>query len=126
MQQYHGTETKRQEITRAAAIWQRSLDSLTAVVSALRPASPAAQRQLVRYRAELQHKIQTVSQQSDQVLLQEVNTFLKAYGKTHDFDFIFGANESGNIVYAADSKDLTAEVLAGLNREYDQRHSYAR
>lgn len=125
MQQYHGTATKRKELARAAAIWQHSLDSLAVTVAALRPASPAAQTHLARYRTELQQKIQVASQQSDQALLQEVNAFLKTYGKTHHFDFIFGANESGNIVYADDSKDLTAEVLAGLNREYDQRRSPA-
>jgi len=126
MQQYHGTAIKRQEIAHAAAIWQRSLDSLTAVVSALRPASAARQEQLARYRVALQQRIQAASSQSDQVLLNEVNAYLKTYGKTHGFDFILGANESGNIVYAADSQDLTNSVLTGLNREYDQYHSPSR
>ena len=123
MQQYHGTAAKRKELAHTAAIWQQSLDSLTKVISTLQPPSPARQKELSQYRITLQQKTQVVSSQFDQVLLTEVNAYLKRYGKAHRLDYIFGANESGNIVYAADSQDLTSSVLQGLNNEYDLYHS---
>lgn len=120
MRQYHGTRDRRQTIEAQAQGWQRSLDSLIAAPGAA--AGPRRTPQVNQYRAELQQRVLAAGQQADQELMKEVNSFLKSYGKAQGYDFIFGANESGNIVYAAESKDLTAEVVAGLNRAYDQRH----
>ncbi|GAB3843763.1 hypothetical protein GCM10028822_00290 [Hymenobacter terrigena] len=75
-----------------------------------------------QYRSELQQKIQRQSQLSDLALLKEVNMFLKTYGKAKHYDFILGANDSGNIVYAADARDVTNDVLAELNQYYDRNH----
>lgn len=123
MQQYHGTQTQRQRVAAQAQVWQRSLDSLTAQLGAAALPATARQAQVASYRALLRQKIQAASQQADQQLLREVNAYLKKYGAAHRYDFIFGANESGNIVFAADSRDLTAEVLVGLNQEYDTRRA---
>lgn len=120
MQHYHGTAAKRLQIEAQARIWGRSLDSLTAMLPTA--PQPAVQREkVVRYRSVLQQKIQAASQRADQELVKEVNRYLTDYGKAHGYDFIFGTSESGTIVYAASGKDLTAEVLLGLNRQYDQR-----
>ena len=70
--------------------------------------------------------MQAASQQADQELLKKVNHYLKEYGKSKQYDFILGANESGSIVYATPAKDLTNDVLAGLNQQYDQQHLAAR
>ncbi len=126
MQQYHGTLTQRQRVAAQAQVWQRSLDSLTTkLTAASRPASEQ-QEQVARYRTVLQQKLQATSQRADQQLLTEVNGYLKKYGAAHHYDFIFGANDTGNIVFAADSRDLTAEVLTGLNQEYDTAHKAGR
>lgn len=124
MQQYHGTLAKRKLIEQQAQAWQHSLDSLTASLAAL----PTARQQarVGQYRGMLQQKLQAASQQADKELLAVVNDYLKKYGKAKGYDFIFGANDTGNIVYAADSKDLTSDVLIGLNREYDQQQPTAR
>lgn len=119
MQQYHGTAARRQAIELQARGWQRSLDSLIATQGT----SPNGRQieQVARYRAALQKRVLTAGQQADQQLLQEVNAYLKEYGKAHGYDFIFGATESGNIVYANQTKDLTADVLRELNQTFDQR-----
>ena len=123
MREYHGTQTRRQIIERQAQGWQRSLDSLIAG----QPPAPASQGPVVaRYRAELQERVLKAGQQADQELLQEVNAYLKEYGQAKGYDFIFGATESGNIVYANQAKNLTADVLRELNQRYDQRHPTAR
>lgn len=122
MQRYHGTLAKRRQIEAQARRWQRSLDSLTAALPAARAAAQGPEgAPVARYRATLQQKLQAASQQADRELLTDVNRYLKEYGQQHHYDFIFGANESGTIVYAAPGKDLTDEVLRGLNQQYDQR-----
>ena len=121
MQQYHGTAAKRQLIQANAKAWEHSIDSLTTALAAQRLSPAEQEKQVGGYRRILQQKIQLASQQADQELLKEVNDYLKSYGKTKQYDFILGANESGNIVYAAPGRDLTQEVLRGLNQAYDQR-----
>lgn len=122
MQQYHGTLARRAQIAQQATHWQGSLDSLTTVLGASRLPAAAQEAQVARYRAALQQKMQSASQQADQLLVKEVNEYLKQYGQHHQYEFILGATESGNIVYAAPGKDLTADVLQGLNKQYDQQH----
>ena len=126
MQQYHGTLIKRQQLEVKTKSWQHSLDSLTTALGASRLPAAAQQVQIVHYRAVLQQKVQAASEQADQELIKEVNQYLKEYGRSKQYDFILGANESGNIVYATPSKDLTSDVLRGLNQQYDQHHVAAR
>lgn len=122
MQQYHGTLIKRQQLAQQASTWERSLDSLGTALKVARLPAAQQEAQVARYRTVLQQRIRAASQQADQGLLQEVNHYLQEYGKRQQYDFILGANESGNIVYAAATKDVTKEVLAGLNQRYDQQH----
>jgi hypothetical protein len=49
----------------------------------------------------------------NQEILAEINTYIKQYGKEKGYDFILGATDNGNIVYAAEGKDITDDVLAG-------------
>lgn len=120
MQEYRGTKARRHQIDLQARTWQRSLDSLIAA-----PGAATEQRrtqQVTQYRAELQQRVLAAGQQADQELVKEVNAYLKEYGKAQGYDFIFGATESGSIVYANEAKNLTADIVRELNQRYDQRH----
>ena len=77
----------------------------------------------MHYRQAIQEKAQSEEAHSNQVILGEINGYIKYYGKEKGYDFILGATDNGNIVYAAEGKDITEEVLAGLNKQYDQQHS---
>lgn len=122
MQQYHGTAAKRHQLELFAIRWQRSLDSLTTALGAARLSVTERELRVNRYRVMLQQKLQAASQQADQELLREVNQYLKTYGESQHYNFILGANESGNIVYAAPDKDLTLAIIRGLNQQYDRLH----
>lgn len=122
MQQYHGTAAHRQVIERQAGRWQRSLDSLTAVLhqQQLPPAQQAAQ--VSRYREVLQQRVRQAGEEADQQLIQEVNAYLKQFGAQHHYAYILGATEGGNIVYADSANNLTVKVVKELNQQYDQQH----
>jgi outer membrane protein len=49
----------------------------------------------------------------------QINTYIIEYGKEKGYDLIFGTNNSGNIMYGKDVKDITKEVLVGLNKKYE-------
>ncbi|MFN2261383.1 MAG: OmpH family outer membrane protein [Psychroflexus sp.] len=65
-----------------------------------------------------QQQSQALRQESDAAidsLIQEVRDFVEVYGEDNGYTYIFGSNESANIMYAKDGLDITEEVLEKLN-----------
>jgi outer membrane protein len=51
-------------------------------------------------------------------VLTQINAYLKKYGKAKGYKIVMAATEYGNIAYADEGLDITADVLVGLNKEY--------
>ncbi len=51
-------------------------------------------------------------------IVNKVKNYVKDYGKENGYTYIFGSNESANIMYAEDGLDITAEILEKLNAQY--------
>lgn len=62
--------------------------------------------------------IQKESQTEIDTLISEVRKFVKDYGKKNGYTYILGSNEAGSVMYGEESKDLTKEILAELNKAY--------
>ncbi|MEG9327463.1 periplasmic chaperone for outer membrane proteins Skp [Salinimicrobium catena] len=82
----------------------------------------ATEQELMQKQQMLQQQQQVrtgqLRQESDQVidsLITKVRDFVKVYGEENDYTYIFGSNESANIMYAEEGLDITQEVLAELN-----------
>lgn len=126
LQGYHGAIAQHELFKAKAQNWQQRVDSLSTELQDLSKA-PAATRaakeqQLLRYRDAVQQQAQQENQRLTKAVLDEINAYLKQYGKDQGYAFILGATESGNIVYAADGTDITEEVLKGLNIQYDRQY----
>ena len=126
MQGYHGASAQHEVFVAKAKEWQQRIDSLKAEVSALQgvPAATRAgkEQQLLRYRDAVQQQAQRENERLTKAVLEEINAYLKQYGKDKGYTFILGATEAGNIVYAAPGTDISDEVLKGLNDQYDRQH----
>ncbi|MGB7785921.1 MAG: OmpH family outer membrane protein [Salinimicrobium sp.] len=86
----------------------------------------AAQQELMQKQQMLQQQQQVKSgqlRQESQVMMDsminKVKDFVKGYGEENGYTYIFGSNESANILYAKEGKDITQEVLAELNDDAD-------
>ena len=79
------------------------------------------QQQINGYQEAIQKKIQEEDKKVTQTVINDINDYIKEYGKDHNYKIIFGASGGGNIMYADESTDLTEEVLKGLNAEYDKK-----
>ncbi|TQD40735.1 OmpH family outer membrane protein [Haloflavibacter putidus] len=67
-----------------------------------------------------QRQSNRLRQESDAVidsLIDTVKDFVVDYGKEHNYTYIFGSNETANIMYAKEGKDITDDVLKALNKE---------
>lgn len=79
------------------------------------------QQQLNAYQEAIQKQIQEEDKKITQTVINEINDYVKEYGKNHGYKIIFGASGGGNIMYAEESSDLTEKVLKGLNAEYEKK-----
>ena len=128
LQGYHGAAAQHGVFVAKAKEWQQRVDSLSTELKALNTA-PAAiragkEQQLLRYRDSVQQQAQQENEKLTKAVLEEINTYLKQYGKDKGYTFILGATTAGNIVYAAPGTDISEEVLKGLNAQYDSQHPH--
>ncbi len=114
------------ELDSLAQSFQKEVQEYQANMNSL----STAQRQTKEQ--ELMGKQQTIQQQqqmmgnqlreeSDVVIdsiVTKVKEYVKEYGKDNDYTYIFGSNESANIMYAKDGLDITEEILKKLNESY--------
>lgn len=47
-----------------------------------------------------------------------LKSFVKEYGKSNGYTYIYGANDSGSIMYADESLDITEEIIKALNNKF--------
>ncbi|MCD8518782.1 MAG: OmpH family outer membrane protein [Flavobacterium sp.] len=79
------------------------------------------QQQINSYQETIQKQIQEEDRKTTQTVINDINDYIKEFGKRKGYKIIFGASGAGNIMYADESSDLTEEVLKGLNAEYDKK-----
>ncbi len=77
------------------------------------------QQQINNYQQAIQKQIQEEDQKMTQTVINDINDYVKDYGKKHGHRIIFGAQGSGNIMYAQEGTDLTHKILEGLNKQYN-------
>lgn len=75
------------------------------------------QKQINSYQESVQNHLYDEDKKITQTIINEINDYIKEYGKSNGYDIIFGASGTGNIMYADESTDLTDKVLEGLNRK---------
>ena len=76
------------------------------------------QNQISGYQESVQKQMLEEEKKVTQTVVNDINEYIKEYGKDHGYKIIFGASGSGNIMYAQEATDLTKDVLNGLNQEY--------
>lgn len=79
------------------------------------------QQQINSYQEAIQKQMQEEDKKVTQTVINDINDYVKEYGKQNGYKIIFGASGSGNIMYADESTDLTDEILKGLNDDYKKK-----
>ena len=77
------------------------------------------QQQINNYQQAIQNQIQEEDKKATQTVVNDINDYVKEYGKKNGYKIIFGASGGGNIMYASESSDLTEKVLKGLNADFE-------
>ncbi len=117
------SETLKQELDSVAKGFQQEVMEYQENRATMSQAErQAAEQELMQKQQMLQQQQQMRSgqlrQESDVVidsLITKVKDFVKVYGEENNYKYIFGSNESANIMYAEEGLDITEEVLKELN-----------
>lgn len=66
----------------------------------------------------MQAQLETEKSKADEQIWLQINTYTQEFGKEHGYDYIYGGNGSGSLMYANNSKDISNEVLDFINKKY--------
>ena len=139
IQEYTEMKNVEQEFTTKSDMIKGELDSLAQSFQAevqeyQKNMNSLSTEERQRIEQELMRKQQIIQQQqqmrgnqlrqeSDVVIdsiVTKVKDYVKEYGKENGYTYIFGSNESANIMYAEEGLDITEEILEKLNASYEE------
>ena len=97
MQGYHGATAQHAVFKAKALGWQQRIDSLGRELQALGSAPPATraakEQQLGRYREAIEQQARQENERLTKAVLEEVNAYLKQYGKAKGYACLLGATD---------------------------------
>ncbi|WP_298893629.1 OmpH family outer membrane protein [uncultured Psychroserpens sp.] len=54
-------------------------------------------------------------------VVNRVEDFVSAYGKTNGYSFILGRNEAGSVLYGTEANDITKIIIEAINTDYKNK-----
>jgi len=73
------------------------------------------------YVRSLEEKAKEEDEKMTQAVLNQINAYIKEYGENHGYDVILGLTQEGNVLYGKDSRDITEDLIKGLNNWYKNK-----
>ena len=123
--EYAGMKEARQLWQQKQLQWQANLDTLKADYRKKEKANaPKEELQVLmqniqQYASATEQMAVEEDRKKTEAVLEQINVFVENYGKEHGYDLILGTTASGNILYGTAGMDITEELLAALNRNYN-------
>lgn len=99
--------------------YQSQMNSLSDAERQERERELMQKQQMIQQQQQMQsNRLREESTAVMDSLVEKVKDYVKTYGEENDYTYIFGSNESANIMYAEEGLDITEEILEKLNEEY--------
>lgn len=70
------------------------------------------------HKSDIERRGEEENEKMTQGALNQVNSYVETYSKTHNIDIVIGVTISGNVLYGSERVDITNEILEGLNKSY--------
>ena len=70
---------------------------------------------------ELYQKTEQRNKEIESMIWARLNPYIADYGKEKGYIYIYGANGTGNVLYADKSEDITKEVIQYVNKRYHDK-----
>lgn len=109
-----------QQFQKEVQEYQQNADNLSTAEKQERENKLMQKQQTLQRQQQMQSsQLRDESDQAIDSLIDQVKDFVADYGEKNGYTYIFGSNESANIMYAKDGKDITEEVLEKLNAQVE-------
>lgn len=109
-------DTLRSDFQREIMAYNRDFEKLSPSERKEREKDLSARQQsLQQYAQSIEAKKKEEDDRITQGVLNQINSFVESYGKSHGYDIIFGTTNSGNLLYGENYLDITQDVLAAMN-----------
>lgn len=120
------SDSVRQQLDSVARVFQQEVQAYQSQMNSMSESQRKEKEQeLMQKQQMLQQQQQMQSnrlrEESTAVmdsLVKKIKDYVKVYGEDNGYTYIFGSNESANIMYAEEGLDITQDILAKLNEEY--------
>ncbi len=70
-----------------------------------------------KYNAQASREMEERKQQISGKIIEKINVLIQEYGKSQNYEIIFGTTNEGSILYGTEAIDLTDEILKLLNEK---------
>lgn len=81
------------------------------------------QQNIMMLRENLSKELADEEEKLDKILRQKVQAYFKRLSKQEGYDYVLSYHYGSNVVYGNQTHDITARVIADLNREYAAEQS---
>jgi outer membrane protein len=71
--------------------------------------------------ADLSRKTENHNKEIEGMVWTRLNPYITDFGKEKGYDYIYGANGTGNVLYADKGQDITEEVIKYANNRYHDK-----
>ncbi|SDR92352.1 OmpH family outer membrane protein [Christiangramia echinicola] len=120
------SDSVRQQLDSVARVFQQEVQAYQSDMNSMSESQRKENEQeLMQKQQMLQQQQQMQSnrlrEQSNVVMdsiVNKIKDYVKDYGKDNGYTYIFGSNESANIMYAEEGLDITQDILEKLNEDY--------
>lgn len=120
------SDSVRKKLDSVARVFQQEVQAYQSEMNSMSQADRQQKEQeLMQKQQMLQQQQQMQStrlrEESNAVMdsiVTKIKDYVKDYGKENNYTYIFGSNESANIMYAEEGLDITQDILKELNEDY--------
>ena len=120
------SDSVRKQLDSVARVFQQEVQAYQTEMNSMSESQRKEKEQeLMQKQQMLQQQQQMQSnrlrEQSNVVMdsiVKKIKDYVKDYGKDNGYTYIFGSNESANIMYAEEGLDITQDVLKKMNEDY--------
>lgn len=117
-----GFELQKEYTGEARREMEREKSMIDSIIYTEKLRSPAtyetAQQDL--YNA-LYRKTEERNKEIEKMIWKRLNPYIVEYGKEKGYAYIYGANGTGNVLYADESEDITEELIEYVNKRYHDK-----
>lgn len=67
---------------------------------------------------EFAASLEEISQTYQNQIWKQINTYVKEYGSNNGYDYIYGTDGQGAVMYANPKRDISKEIIEYINKRY--------